>query len=82
MGRRLIGQKMVASQKADWLLGHVLLTSSLAMDGQSNDAAAALSACRLRYPDVRISELAWLPFKRHTDFERLKEGLRKAGMPE
>ena len=74
--------RMVASQKPDWLLGHVLLIASLAMNGQSEEALAALTSCRLRFPDARISALAWLPFKRQGDYERLKEGLRKAGLPE
>ena len=74
--------RMVANQKSDWLLGHVLLIASLAMDAQSEEAVAALTTCQLRYPDARISAVAWLPFKRPGDLERLKEGLRKAGLPE
>jgi hypothetical protein len=68
--------------KPDWLLGHILLIASLAENGQSDEAATALTTCRLRYSDARIAMLAWLPFKRQGDFERLKEGLRKAGLPE
>ena len=74
--------RMVANQKPDWLLGHILLIASLAKDGQSDEAVTALTTCRLRHSDARISALAWLPFKWQGDFERLKEGLRKAGLPE
>src|SRR5215469_15808305 len=60
-GEAVIWAKMVASQKPDWLLGHVLLIASLAMDGQSEEAIAALGPCHLRFPDARISALAWVP---------------------
>jgi adenylate cyclase len=74
--------RMVTNERPDWLLGHVVLIASLAMDGHQDQAAVAFTSCRLAHPDIQVSKLAWLPFKRHADFERLKEGLRSAGVPE
>src|SRR5215472_13922063 len=68
---------------------YALLASSYALDGQIDKSRLALAQYQKYSPDVTVGSLrslAPVPLKLTTEkyrqqFERLKEGLRKAGMP-
>ena len=65
-----------------WYLGQVYLIAALAQLGRAEEAESARAEYLRLFPHATISELQRLPFKLPGDFERLCEGLRKAGMPE
>lgn len=74
--------EVVAGEKPDWRLGHAMLITAFAHMDRMQEAAAALRTCLFCFPDMRVGDLWWLPFKSPVDFEVFKHGLRKAGLPE
>src|SRR5262249_7206604 len=73
-----------------YMASHAVLAAAYALAGRADDARAALAPYMPAHPDARVSTfraLSPVPL-RLTDAsylkqrERLKEGLRKAGMPE
>ena len=65
-----------------WYLGHVYLLAGLGRLGRHEEAAAVLHDYLARYPAASIGELDRLPLKRAGDAERLRAGLRAAGLPD
>jgi tetratricopeptide (TPR) repeat protein len=72
-----------AREKPDILLPIVVAAASNAQAGLSEETKNATSRVRRIDPALRISKLREVfPIRRSDDFERLAEGLRKAGLPE
>ena len=65
-----------------WYLGYVYLVAALAQLGRTEEAESVRGEYLRLFSHATISELQRLPFKLTSDFERLCEGLRKAGLPE
>jgi tetratricopeptide (TPR) repeat protein len=59
------------------------LAAANALAGRIPEAQKAMAHLRQIDPDMRVSTVAdWVPLRRPDDLERLREGLRKAGLPE
>jgi len=69
-------------RNAAWYLGHVYLLAGLGRLGRHEEAAAALRDYLALHPAASIGELDRLPLKRAGDAERLRAGLRAAGLPD
>jgi adenylate cyclase len=69
-------------RKPIWRVGQAVLVASLAQLDHIKEAKEALSNFLENIPGDTISKLRFLPFKNHTDANRLEEGLRIAGLPE
>jgi len=65
----------------EWWLGHALLAASHAFLGEAERAKAAIRDLAIGFPRLKITHLPPLPFKDAKHAERLREGLRRAGMP-
>ena len=74
--------KAVAGEKPDWHLAHAMLIAGLAHLDRMQEAGAALRTCLFSFPDLRVADFWWLPFRSPAALELLKEGLRKTGLPE
>jgi adenylate cyclase len=72
-----------AAEKPDIVLPVIVAAASNALVGQDEWAKRAMSQVRRIDPTLRMSNFKDLfPIQRSADFERLSEGLRKAGLPE
>jgi TolB-like protein/class 3 adenylate cyclase/Flp pilus assembly protein TadD len=70
-------------ERANYLPAIRELAASKALSGRESEAQAAMARLREIDPAMRVSTVKeWLPFRRPDDLERLKNGLRKAGLPE
>jgi hypothetical protein len=65
-----------------WYLGHYLLAASHIQLNHLAEAKAAVERCREVLPDASVKHLDRIPLKNATDMERLRDSLRKAGLPE
>jgi len=67
----------------DFLLPVVAAAASNALAGNLQEAHKAVEHLRNLHPTLRVSNLEGLtPFRKPQDLDRLKEALRKAGLPE
>jgi adenylate cyclase len=69
-------------RKPIWRVGQAVLVAGLAQIDHRKEAKEAVSNYLENIPGDTISKLRFLPFKNHTDANRLEEGLRIAGLPE
>ena len=69
-------------RKPIWRVAHAVLVASLAQLDHTKEAKEAVSNYLENIPGDTISKLRFLPFKNHTDANRLEKGLRIAGLPE
>ena len=69
-------------RKPTWRIGHVILISSLAHQGRIKEASKAIDAFLQIAPNTSASNISFLPFKNPEDLLHVKEGLRKAGLPD
>jgi TolB-like protein len=68
--------------KSNYLFPLVTSTICAALAGRDEQARRAMARLRLVDPDLRISLVSTVQTMRPVDFERWKEGLRRAGMLE
>ena len=66
----------------EWVAGHLLLIEGLAMDGKMDDAAEARDALLRLRPEFTLAWMADNLPQRGEIAERMREGLRRAGVPE
>jgi hypothetical protein len=65
------------------LLSTSIAAAAAALAGRHPDAKKAMARLRQIDPTLRVSNLKdFYPLRRTEDFDRLAEGLRKAGLPE
>jgi hypothetical protein len=62
---------------------YLFLAASAALGGNQAAAEKAMARVRMLDPGLSLSNLLrFYPAKRHEDIDRLREGLKKAGLPE
>jgi TolB-like protein len=74
--------KKAVHRMPTWYLGHYLLAASHIQLNHLAEAKAAVERCREVLPDASVKHLDRIPLKNATDMERLRDSLRKAGLPE
>ena len=69
--------------KPDLVLSNCVAAASAAFAGQDGEARTIMERLRQLDPGLRVSNLGeHYPIRREQDFQRLADGLRKAGLPE
>src|SRR5262249_35601062 len=67
----------------NYFIASCVLAASSALGGRLEEATKSIARLRQIDPDLRISNLLdTFTFRRHEDFVRWADGLRKAGLPE
>jgi tetratricopeptide (TPR) repeat protein len=76
------------TEKAMWAESNYFTTvpiaaAAYALAGRNAEARNAIARVHDLDPAMCMTNLKdWIPFRRHEDFSRLEDGLRKAGLPE
>jgi hypothetical protein len=82
-GEALAWAEMSIREHPDYMPSTSLAAASGALAGNHATAGKAMARLRQLMPGLRVSNLKDLwPIRRAEDFDRLAEGLRKAGLPE
>ena len=74
--------RMSIGRSSDYLHPHVILASSYGYLGRLEEAEAQLAECERVRSGFTETWLDFSSYRRMEDFERIMEGLRKAGLPE
>jgi TolB-like protein len=90
LAHMLAGRFDVASSWAEkalrelpgFVVAHAIHTASEALAGRKEISERGVRRLHQLDPDLRISNLSWVPFRRQQDIDLFMDGLRKAGLPE
>ncbi len=66
----------------NWYLGHLYRIAALGQLDRSDDTRAALQDYRAVFPAASVQDADRLPFRGTADLDHLRDGLRKAGLPD
>ena len=76
-------EKSISERPNDYMVGRRFLAASYALAGHVEQARQAGAILQVHVPTARVSDLKdWITLRRPQDIAKLKEGLRKAGLPE
>jgi adenylate cyclase len=65
-----------------WYFGHFILAASHMRAGRHEEAKAAIDSCCEALPDASVSQLDRISLKDTNEMEKIRDCLRKAGLPD